>query len=65
MRIKRYYRVRAKICNTGIAMLLICLFLSLVVCFLPQYLPAYVYALVITVLTLVQAFYIETVEKEV
>ena len=63
-KVKRYYRIRAKICNTGIIMLLICLFLSLVVCFLPQYLPAYTFALTICILTLIPAFYVEVVEKE-
>jgi len=64
-KVKRYYRIRSKICNTGVAMLLITLFLALITCYKPEYWPAFAFTLIITVLTLIPAFYIETVEREV
>ena len=65
MRTKRYVLVRAKICNVGIAMILITLFLALITCYKPEYLPAFAFTLIITVLTLIPAFYVEVIEKEV
>ena len=62
-KVKRYYRIRAKICNTGVAMLLICLLWGLVSCYERKYLPVFVYSLVICVLTLIPAFYVEVVEN--
>ena len=63
--IKRYYRVRSKICNTGVIMLLICLFMSLLCCYEPKYLPVFIFALTICILTLIPAFYVEVIEKEI
>ena len=51
------YIIRARLCDTGLAMLLICLFLCLVVVYQPQYLPCLIFALFITAITFVQAFY--------
>ena len=63
MRTKRYVLVRAKICNVGIAMILITLFLALITCYKSEYWPVFVFSVVICVLVLIPAFYL--VEKEV
>jgi len=65
MRTKRYVLVRAKICNVGIAMILITLFLALITCYKPEYWPAFVFSVVICVLVLIPAFYLVEKEKEV
>ncbi|MEM2338503.1 MAG: hypothetical protein QXP06_07925 [Candidatus Bathyarchaeia archaeon] len=55
--------IRAKLCNTGLAMLLICLFLCVIVVYKPQYLPCLIFALFIMTITFVQAFYFVEVES--
>jgi len=59
---KRYYLIRAKICNVGVIMLIICCFLSILCVFKPEYIPVFVISLIIMVLTLIQAFYIKEIE---
>ena len=60
---KRYYLIRAKICNTGIAMLLICCFLAFLCMFKPEYTPIFVVSLIIFWMTVVQAYYVVEVEQ--
>ncbi|MCD6241848.1 hypothetical protein J7K27_10145 [Candidatus Bathyarchaeota archaeon] len=59
---KRYYLIRGKICNTGIAMLLICCFLAILCVFKPEYIPVFVLSLIIMILTIIQAFYVKEIE---
>jgi len=59
----RFYRVRAKLCNTGIAMSFIVLFIALISCYYPHVLPLFIVALAIWLVTIVPAFYVEVVEK--
>ena len=60
---KRYYTIRAKICNIGVVMLLICCFLAFLCVFRPEYMPVFVISLIIFLMTVVQAYYVEVVEK--
>ncbi|MEM3760277.1 MAG: hypothetical protein QXZ02_04090 [Candidatus Bathyarchaeia archaeon] len=55
--------IRAKLCNTGLAMLFICTFLCLVSVYMPQYTPCFILALVIMTITFIQAFYFIEVES--
>jgi len=59
-----FYRVRVKLCNTGVAMLVIVSILALVSCYYPHVLPLFILALAIWLVTIVPAFYVEVVEKD-
>jgi uncharacterized membrane protein YfcA len=61
----RKYLLKAKICDTGVVMLLLCLLIAFVCVWLPQYMPVYVLALIIMILTLVRAYYVVVVEESV
>jgi len=60
---KRYHIIRGKICNTGVVLLLICCFLAFLCVFRLEYMPVFVISLIIFLMTVVQAYYVEVVEK--
>ena len=60
---KRYYIIRGKICNTGVVLLLICCFLAFLCVFRPEYMPVFVISLIMFLMTVVQAYYVEVVER--
>ena len=62
-KVKRYYIIRGKICNTGVVMLLICCFLAFLCVFRPEYMPVFVISLIMFLMTVVQAYYVEVVER--
>jgi disulfide bond formation protein DsbB len=60
-----FYRVRVKLCNTGIVMLVVVCILGLIACYYPRVFPLFILALVIWLVTIIPAFYVEFVDKTV
>jgi len=67
IKVRKILRIRGKICRTGILMLFITLFLGVICCFRHEYFPAFIFSVILCVLTLIPMYYVEQldVEKEV
>lgn len=64
MRRTRVYRIKTKLCKTGLAVMLGLFLLSVWVVEYPSLIPLFVLALVVWVLTVIPAFYIEELTEE-
>lgn len=62
---KKFYRIRCRLCKTGFLMAFLCYFLALLVCWFPVYWPAFVFCVVVWIVTFLPAFYVEVADKEV
>lgn len=59
----KLYRIRCRLCKTGILTAFLCCFLALLVCWFPEYWPVFVFSVVVWVVTILPAFYVEVVDR--
>ena len=62
-KIKRYV-VRVKLCRTGGVMSFIVFFIAMITCFIPAYYPIFIFALILYLLTILPAIYVEKYQEE-
>ena len=62
--VKKFYRIRVKLCKAGFFMTIIVFVFAFLSCLSSMLIPLFIFLLVDWVITIVPAFYVEVVEKE-
>jgi len=61
---KRIYRIRQKICKTGVFMFIIAFMFAVLSCIDGKFIPIFAFILTDWIMTIIPSYYIEVIEKE-